>query len=78
MGKVKAVKLGGCSVIDYHNAKLAKKNRDGYTTKNDLKKTFGVTKNKNYYLLLIPQKAKFTTFFWIAFEAFFGPLFLKW
>ena len=34
-------------------------------------KTFGVTKNKNYYLLLIPQKATFSTFFWTAFEAFF-------
>ena len=39
----------------------------------------GVTKNKNYYYLLLrPQKANFWTFFWTAFEVFFGPPFSKW
>ena len=42
------------------------------------KKSFGVTKNKNYYLLLRPQKAKFTTFFSAPFLPFFSPPFLKW
>ena len=44
----------------------------------DLKKSFGVTKNKNYYLLLLHQKAKFTIFFSAPFLPFFRPPFLKW
>ena len=37
------------------------------------KKSFGVTKNKNYYLLLLPQKAKFPTFFCPFLVRFFDP-----
>ena len=39
------------------------------------KKSSGVTKNKNYYLLLRPQKAKFATFFRPFFAVFLTPIF---
>ena len=66
---LEVVKLLGCSVIDYHNAKLAKKG--WIDNEKRFEKTFGVTKNKNYYLLFRPQKAKFPTFFLALFLPFF-------